>query len=182
MVEVIVKEIGKQVKELNPYFDTFAVNAIQMPDGKVVVNFYGDEPVYEGIEDYKGVAFYIRIEPKATIQKATQQLTSCTPSYNARQRCHLVAFAFSSPKEIDSDKWVDKLARCLLEVNLKKIPSKPSIQIQEKNANHIDNFNEETKKRFNVQEKFNCVKVSFDLFYDVALEDCNFCDIYKDPC
>lgn len=182
MVEVIVKEIGEQVKGFHPYFDAFGVNVIQMPDGKVVGNFYGDEPTYEGITDCKGIAFYIRIEPKATVSKATKQFDSCTPSYLARQRCHLVAFAFESPKEIDSEKWVDKLARTLLAVDLSKAPANPSIQIQEKNANHIDNFFEETKKRFNVLEKFNCVKVSFDTVYDVALDDCNFCDIYKDPC
>lgn len=182
MVEVIVKEIGEQVKAMNPYFNSFGVNVIQMPNGKVVANFYGEEPTIEGITDVEGMAFYIRIEPKATVSKKSSQFTSCSASYIARQRCHLVAFAFENPKEIDSEKWADRLGRCLLEVDLTKAPGNSSIQIQEKNANHIDNFFEETKKQFSITKKFNCVKVSFDVVYDVTLQDCDFCDIYKDPC
>ena len=180
MVEVIVKEIGTQVKAKNTYFNNFAVNAIQMPNGEVVTNPYGDEPNFDGITDCQGIAFYIRIEPKATVSRAFRQLSSDTKSSIAKQRCHLVAFAFEHEKEIDSDKWVDRLARCLLDLDKTTLLKNATIEIAEKNASHIDTFFEETKKRFNVTKKFNCVKVSFDVLYDIVLTDCEYCDIFKD--
>lgn len=183
MVEVIVEEIGKQVKAKNTYFDSYAVNAIQMPNGEVLVNLYGEEPESKTISDCQGIAFYIRIEPKARVSRSSRQFTSESPHrFTARQTCHLVAFAFEHPKEIDSQKWVDALAATLLAVDISSMQSKPSIEITDQNASHVENFLEETKKQFNVQKKFNCVKVSFDLLYDIRPEDCNFCDIFREDC
>lgn len=183
MVEVIVNEIGKQIKEKNTYFDNYAVNAVQMPNGQVLVNFYGEEPESKDISDCQGIAFYIRIEPKARVSKANRQFTSETPHrFIARQTCHLVAFAFEHEKEIDSQKWVDALGASLLAVDLRALEAKPSIEVTDQNASHVENFLEETKKQFNVEKKFNCVKVTFDLLYDIRPEDCNFCDIFKAEC
>jgi hypothetical protein len=181
VVEVIVKGIGEQVKANNSYFQNFAVNAIQMPNGQIVVNPYGDEPEVSGIDDCQGIAFYIRIEPKATVRRDAKKFSSCDYNYRATQKCHLVAFAFEHPKEIDSEKWVDTLAFSLLNLNRNVLPANPVILVTEKNASHIDAFTEETKKKFNVVKKFNCVKVSFDLEYDVSVEDCkDLCNIFKD--
>jgi hypothetical protein len=188
MVEVIVTEIGTQVKKLNPYFDNFSVNAIQMPNGQVLKNFYGDEPEGSGISDCEGIAFYIRIEPRARVSKNTKRFTSESSSFIARQTCYLVAFAFEHPKEIDSEKWVDKLAKCLLNgVDLSLFAAGTRIEVTEKNASHIDNFLEETKKKFNVEKKFNCVRVAFDILYSITeqqlnSEECDYCDIFKAPC
>lgn len=182
MVEVIVNEIGKQLKEANTYFNSYGVNVIQMPNGQIVRNFYGDEPETSGLTDCQGIAFYIRIEPKATLAKAPKRFDSCEQNYLAKQRCHLVAFAFESQKEIDSQKWVEQLTASLLSSDLNKLSNKPAIEIAERNADHIENFFEETKKQFNVEKRFNCVKISFDIIYTVELKDCNICDIYKAEC
>lgn len=181
MVEVIVKGIGAQIKANNAYFNSYAVNAIQMPNGQIVVNPYGDEPEVSGLDDCQGIAFYIRIEPKATVRRNPKRLTSCDAEFRATQRCHLVAFAFEHDKEIDSDKWADTLAYSLTKINRTLLPAKPLINITEKNANHIDAFTEETKKKFNVTKKFNAVKITFELEYDVSIEDCpDLCNIFKD--
>lgn len=182
MVEVIVGEIGKQVKEKHKYFNTYAVNAIQMPNGQVAGNFYGQEPTPESINDCAGISFYIRIEPKATISRPSVQYTSETRNFIAKQRCYLVAFAFEQTKEIDSQKWADRLSRSLIDLNISKLDGEPRIELVEQNANHMDNFFEETKKQFNVTKQFNCIKVTFDLFYNITLTDCEYCDIFKDPC
>lgn len=180
MVEVIVKEIGEQLKAKNTYFNSFAVNTIQMPNGQIVEDPYGEEPQVSGIDDCQGIAFYIRIEPKATVSKASKPFTSETRSAVAKQRCHLVAFAFEHEKEIDSNKWVDRLARCLLDLDKTETLDNVVVELAEKNASHFDAFTEETKKKFNVVKKFNCVKISFDVFYNIELTDCEYCDIFKD--
>lgn len=182
MVTSIVERIGDELKRMNQYFDSYAINCFQLPNGEVVTKFNEEEMEDQSISDCKGIAFYIRIEPKATVQKKDKQFTSCETSYRARQTCHLVAYNFETKKIIDSDLWVNRLAKCLIGISFPSFKNNPSLQIASMNASYIDNFIEETKKQFNVTKYFNCVKVTFDVLYDVELQDCNFCDIYKKDC
>lgn len=182
MVTRIVEHIGAEIKKSNTYFDSFAVNCFQLPNGMVVHNFYGDEMEEGGIDDCQGIAFYIRIEPKAQVFKKSKQFTSCELSHTAKQKCYLVAYNFESPKEIDSDKWVNKLAQSLSQVTYPKFINNPKIEIKDMDSSHIDNYIEETKKKFNVQKRFNCVKVGFEISYDLNLQDCDNCNIFKENC
>lgn len=182
MVTRIVQFIGDEIKKANTYFDSFAVNCFQMPNGQVVNDFFSMENNLEGISDCEGIAFYIRIEPKATVAKKVKQFSSCELSHNAKQICYLVAYAFESQKEIDSDKWVNKLAHSLSNTKFVGFINNPKIEIKETDSSHIDNFIEETKKKFNVTTRFNCVKVKFEVSYDLDLQECDNCNIFKENC
>lgn len=178
MVTKIAQKIGDEIKRMNPYFNSFAVNCFQLPNGQVVAKFFDEEFQEESINDCQGIAFYIRIEPKAKLSQKRRKLTSCDSSHEARQTCYLVAYNFETKKLIDSDIWVNRLAKCLQLINDNDF----TIQITNTNSSFIDNYIEETKKKFNVTKYFNCVKVTFDVIYDLDTQDCNHCDIYKSDC
>lgn len=176
MVTKIVERIGEEIKLNSPYFDTGEVNAVQLPIGKVVTKKDGeDEGTDVSINDHSGVGFYIRVEPKATVSKNRKPLSSCASSYTAKQICHLVAYNFEILKDVDNNKWVSKLAKILS-------MSAETLEIKSTNASYIDNYIEETKQKFNVTRNFNCVKVIFEVSYDIDLVDCDFCDIQNAPC
>jgi hypothetical protein len=175
-----IKVIGEQIKEANKFFDTFGVNAIQLPSGQVIKFTVEKEKQYIGIADCTGNTFYIRFAPQINYGTNDRKLRSCENNQSAVVNCKLVAFSFEERKKLDTEKVHDKLLHDLKKINWMDFKNTPQITIRKSNFNYLDNFSAETKQTVAAQE-FMCISIDFDLKYLVNLASCDCTDNFYIP-
>lgn len=176
----ILKHIGQVIKENNVFFDSYAVNSVQLKDGQVISFDDNNEKKYEGISDNLGSAFYIRSNPVINYVDKNRRTSSLRPSNNAIKTCRLVAYSFNHNLDISSETLTNKLVNDLNRIMFKGITiSKPVIVVKKSNNNYIDNFFDETKKNLDYGSSFICISVDFELSYYEPI--CDLCEDDNTP-
>lgn len=174
----ILNYIGGVVKKANVFFDTFAVNGIQLPGGQVVKFDDNQEKQYIGLDDTVGTSFYIRSNPLITYSNTDRKLSSMRSVNNAIKTCRLIAFSFDPNSNISSELLTNKLIHDLTSITFKGLAmNRPQITIKKSNNNYLDNLKDELKKDTKDFQGIGniciCVSVEFELkYYDPECNDC----------
>jgi hypothetical protein len=171
--------IGDVINQLNPgTFDTYQVNGVRLPDGRIVKLTDSLEKEYVGIRDNAGTSFYIRVNPSVNHAAAGRRIGSMTPPAQSVKSCRLVAFSFK--EGIDSENLSAKLKTDLARIKFESLSTtaRPTITVGKSNSHYIENFLEETqKKAFDMGSSFVCVSVDFDLRY--SGDECTECEDFN---
>lgn len=149
MVSEVFKHIGRKIQVANPWIQSYSVNCIQLPSGRVV-NLFGYEKTDCGIDDTKGTGFYIRILPKFTYTPQ-RALSSNTKENKVSVPFKLVFFEIEAEKERHP-----LIVENILSTNLRQmsftdysgIERQLSIIITSSNSDFNAVYKEETTKKF----------------------------------
>jgi hypothetical protein len=180
--------IGAELKRLNPFIDTYAVNAIRLPGKRaLVVKFGNPSEEYVGISDMAGNAFYIRINPKWNYAQE-RALSSSQKEYRAELQFRLVFFSIDQKDKPDAEKVANKLATDLQKINFagyRGPERKPSLLLLNTNIDAFGTFAEEIGKAELPTSDNNPIAVYIDVQLSVLLsqQSCDdYCAVFAQLC
>jgi hypothetical protein len=184
MVLNITKYISEQVKSVNNYIGTFAVNVIKNKDGKIV-NYVGEEKRDFSPSDIVGIGGYLRIDPKVSYSKSDKKGSSCGSEWTGKLQFKIAVFSINQNKNMDPFKVENKLHGTVLGISFNSYTGKETDILIEPVSSVCD-FEQNLKDELNMTgetgAKGQMVVNTYNLIWTFRKDDncVENCDVFEE--
>lgn len=169
----IFEHIGSKIKSANPWINSFAVNCIQLPDGRIV-NLIGNEKEEFSFDDSKGYGFYIRTNPKFEYT-ALKQISSSSKNFRVQIKFKFVFFAIDQEAELDPIKLENVFSnnfRVITFTDYFGVERNIEIVIQNTNVDATQIFFDESKKERDAGNNIVAISLEGVLRFESTNDNC----------
>jgi hypothetical protein len=184
MVLNIFKHIGDKIKAQNPFVDSYALNAIKLPNGDLIgiTKIKTEEAI--GIDDSLGNSFYIKIADSFTFSEGLK-LSSCLKEYSVLVPFTFVFFSPAENNNMNAVELAFKFANDLRKITYEDYVGeerKINILLSKNNINSIDVFEKETGFKYESMNEMKIISIDANLKFLLSSDCDNICDIIQTPC
>lgn len=184
MVLNIFKYIGDRVKEQNLFLNSYALNAIKLPNGDLIGITKQKTEDAIGIDDSLGNSFYIKISDNFTFSEGIK-LSSCLKEYIVQVPFKFVFFSPAEQNSLNAMELAFKFANDLRGIkyyNYVGEERKINLTLTRNNINSISNFEEETGFKYESINEMKIISIEGNLKFLLSSDCENICDIIEISC
>jgi hypothetical protein len=184
MVLNIFKHIGDKIKAQNPFIDSYALNAIKLPNSDLIgiTKIKTEEAI--GIDDSLGNSFYIKIGDNFTFSEGLK-LSSCLKEYSVAVPFTFVFFSPSENNNMNAVELAFKFANDLRKISFYDYVGeerKILILLSKNNVNSMDVFEKETGFKYESMNEMKIVSIEANLKFLLSSDCENICDVIQTQC